>query len=363
MQLRRLQVQNVRNLEQVSLRHLQQVNLFSGSNGSGKTSLLEAVHLLLVGRPFRSTQLRPVLREGTDQCIVFAELVEGEVSHSLGMQRTQADKPLIKLDGERLRSAAELVRLAPLQVLNADAFALLTGGPGERREFIDWGMFHVEHEFYPVWQRARRALHQRNSLIRHGKIDRPQLLLWSREYARYGEMLDSWRRDYVAALAPLFRETLAELSPAITERVTVMYSRGWAKDVDLEALLVDGLDRDLQQGYTRVGPHRADLRVQVGGGNASEMLSRGQLKLVVAALRIAQARCLRMRTGKECLMLVDDLPAELDMRHRQQLCRELVRLDAQVLVTCIDRNELEDCWRDVGSLAMFHVEHGAIRPD
>jgi DNA replication and repair protein RecF len=362
-QLRRLQVQNVRNLEQVSLANLKRINLFHGINGSGKTSLLEAVHLLLVGRPFRSNQLRPVLREGADHCVVFAELVDGDVTHALGMQRTRSDKPQIKLDGERLGSAAELVRLMPLQVLNADAFTLLTGGPGERREFMDWGLFHVEHEFYPVWQRARRALQQRNSLIRHGKIERPQLLLWSREYARYGEELDVWRRGHIAALAPLFRETLAGLSPVITERISVVYSRGWAKDAGLEALLVDGIERDVQQGYTRVGPHRADLRVLVGSGNAAEMLSRGQLKLVVAALRIAQARLLRERTGKSCLVLVDDLSAELDMRHRQELWRALAGLQTQVLITCIDKNELEGCWTDADPPAMFHVEHGVVCPD
>jgi len=363
MQIRRLQVQNVRNLEQVSLPALQRINVFFGANGSGKTSLLEAVHLLLVGRPFRSTQLRPVLRESTEQCVVFAELKDGESQHALGMQRTQADKPLIKLDGERLKSAAELVRLAPLQVLNADAFQLLTGGPGERREFMDWGLFHVEHEFYPVWQRARRALHQRNSLIRHGKIDRPQLLLWSREYARYGDALDVWRQGYIAALAPLFRETLAELNAEVTERVSVVYSRGWARDTELEALLVDGFDRDMQQGYTRVGPHRADLKIQVGGGNAADMLSRGQLKLVVSALRVAQARLLKQAADKDCLFLIDDLPAELDQKHRTALCAVLDNLGVQVFVTCIDKNELRHCWPHTTQPAMFHVEHGAVSPE
>lgn len=363
MYIRRLQVQNVRNLEQVALASLQPVNVVYGANGSGKTSLLEAVHLLLVGRPFRGTQLRPVIREGSDQCVVFTELVDGETCHSLGVRRTKSDKPLIKYDGERLKSLAELVRLAPLQVLNGDAFTLLTGGPGERREFMDWGLFHVEQEFYPTWQRARRALHQRNALIRHGKIDRPQLLLWSREYARYGEVLDSWRQDYIAALAPLFRETLAELNPAVTERISIVYARGWARDAALEALLVESIEHDLQQGYTRVGPHRADVRVQVGTGNAAEMLSRGQLKLVVASLRIAQAKLLLQRAGQRCLFLIDDLPAELDRGHRRRLCQVVQSLETQVLVTCIDKNELEDCWPAPEQVAMFHVEQGVIHPD
>lgn len=362
MLLTRLQVRNVRNLKQVSLDSLRPINVLFGVNGSGKTSLLEALYLLLAGRPFRGAQLRPVLSEGTDECTVFAELSMDSIRHSLGMQRTKADKPTIKLNGERLQTLSELVRIVPIQVLNAEAFSLLTGGPGERREFMDWGLFHVEQNFHPAWQQARRALQQRNALIRHGKIDRPQLLLWSQEYARYGVLLDQLRHDYVAALAPLFRQVLSELNPTLVERVALVYARGWPRDQELEQLLVDGIDRDLQQGFTRLGPHRADLRVQVGGAAAADILSRGQLKLTVASLRIAQARLLRERSGKHCLFLVDDLPAELDSLHRRQLCQSLEQIGAQIFVTCIEPGDIADCWQHGDNMAMFHVEHGVITP-
>src|SRR5690606_34265398 len=131
--------------------------------------------------------------------------------------------------------------------------------------------------FHGIWIQARRALAQRNALVRHGKIDRPQLQLWSQEYARYGSLLDRFRHDYVAALAPLFRDVLGELNPALVARVALSYARGWPRDQELEPLLLEGIERDVQQGFTRLGPHRADLRVQVAGGSAADMLSRGQL--------------------------------------------------------------------------------------
>ena len=362
MQIARLQVQDVRNLKQVALEQLRTINIFFGANGSGKTSLLEAVNLLLVGRSFRHAQLKPILREGASQCVVFTELADGENRIALGMQRGHSDKPIIKCNGERLKSAVELVRIVPVQLLNTEAFALLTGGPSGRREFMDWGLFHVEPKFYATWQHARRALHQRNSLIRHDKIDRSQLELWSREYARYGDELDGFRRDYIAALAPRFRQILQELNPTLTERIAVVYSRGWARDIDLEALLSDSIDRDIQQGFTRAGPHRADLKLQVGAHSAADTLSRGQIKLVVASLRIAQAELLFERIGRRCVFLIDDLPAELDKTHRHRLCAALERLAAQVLVTCIDKDDLIDCWQAADQVAMFHVEHGAISP-
>lgn len=369
MLIQRLQVQNVRNLRSVTLLPLRRINVFYGPNGSGKTSVLEALHLLLAGRSFRHSQIRPLISEGTRDCLVFAELMpesaEGGASGppmALGLQRGDDGKVLIKCNGERLRSLSELVSIVPVQLLNADSFELLTGGPGGRREYLDWGLFHVEPSFFPVWQQAQRALKQRNSLIRHDKIQRSQLLVWSKEYARYGEQLDALRQGYMAQLVPLIQQLLGELNPAIAERLSFSYARGWAKDQTLEQLLVESIDRDRQQGFTRAGPHRADLRVSIGGAPAAETLSRGQLKLVVASLRMAQVGLLKQLTGKRCISLLDDLPAELDVGHRRKLCGMLEQQQLQVFVTCIDRNELADCWADQQQVQLFHVEHGRVNP-
>jgi DNA replication and repair protein RecF len=257
---------------------------------------------------------------------------------------------------------AELIQIAPVQVLNNDTFEMLVGGPSFRREFLDWGLFHVEPKFFPLWRLARRALKQRNSLIRHGKIDRPQLELWSREYARYGEDLDVLRADYFSRLWLYCRSTLSDLSPALSDRLEVAYYRGWAKDQSLEALLIDGLESDVRQGFTRMGPHRADLKVTVGANAAADVLSRGQLKIVVAAFYLAQAQMVKEVTAKRSIFLVDDLAAELDKQHRQQFCSRLEQMGQQVFVTCIDRNDLIECWQGLEGPAMFHVEQGSVSP-
>jgi len=364
MLIQRLQVQNVRNLSRINLEALQSINIFYGTNGSGKTSLLEAVHLLLMGRTFRHAQFTPLLTEGQDECVVFAELLaEDSRKIALGLSRRQDGKPTIRLDAARLQTLAEIVQVAPIQVLNTDTFEMLAGGPSQRREYLDWGLFHVEPRFFPIWRLAQRALKQRNSLIRHGKIDRDQLGLWSREYARYGEQLDGLRDGYFAELLPRCRRILSDLSPTVGDRLEVVYFRGWATDKALEALLVEGIDRDLQQGFTRSGPHRADLRVTVGANAAAETLSRGQLKIVVAGFYLAQAELLRDSSNKRSIFLIDDLAAELDDYHRRQFCAQLQRLNLQVLATCIERDELIDCWQEPEQLAVFHVEQGKIFPE
>ena len=363
MQIRRLQVSNVRNLSRVSI-PLQTINIFYGANGSGKTSLLEAAHLLLMGRSFRQTQLRPLLADGADQCTVFGELASpgsGRVTLGLSRQR-DGSKPAIKLNGQPLALISELVQVAPVQVLGADSFEILTGGPANRRRFLDWGLFHVEPEFYQAWRLAQRALKQRNTLMRHGKIDRNQLLLWTREYARYGEQVDRMRQAYIEQLLPLARTATEALLPGLEERLESSYARGWPREMDLATALEQSLDADLQHGHTRLGPHRADLRVRAGQHLAADICSRGQLKMLVAVLHLAQAELLQVRAQKRSIFLVDDLAAELDDVSRRRLCGELERLGVQVLATSIKAEDLGDCWSESQQLQMFHVEHGIISP-
>jgi DNA replication and repair protein RecF len=363
MLIQRLQVNNVRNLGRVSLDSFTSINIFFGTNGSGKTSLLEAVHFLLMGRSFRHSQFKPLLKDGEEESVVFGDIVDEHARRmSLGVSRRREGKPTIRLDAVKLQTLAELIQVAPVQVLNSDTFEMLVGGPSHRREFLDWGLFHVEPRFFPLWRLAQRALKQRNSLIRHGKIDRSQLELWSREYARYGEELDVLRAEYFSKLLARSRITLSALSPTVAATLDVAYYRGWAKDQSLETLLIEGLERDVQQGFTRSGPHRADLRVTVGANAAADVLSRGQLKIVVAGFYLAQAQLVRELAAKRSIFLVDDLAAELDRQHRQQFCAQLEQMGQQVFITCIDQDDLVECWQGSNSPTLFHVEHGCITP-
>lgn len=360
MLIERLQVNNIRNLGRVSIESLQPINIFFGSNGSGKTSLLESIHFLLMGRSFRHSQFKPLLTEGEEEGVVFAKLkAEDDQEFAVGVSRRREGKPTIRVNSVKLQTLAELIQLAPILVLNNDTFEMLVGGPSHRREYLDWGLFHVEPRFYPVWRLAQRALKQRNSLIRHGKIDRAQLELWSREYGRYGEQLDAFRAEYFARLMPRCQDVLSQLSPIVAEQLEVAYSRGWAKDQPLEDLLVEGIERDIQQGFTRSGPHRADLRVTAGAAPAAEVLSRGQLKIAVAGFYLGQAQLVSEEAHKKSIFLVDDLAAELDAYHRRQFCTQLESLGFQVFATCIDRDDLIDCWQG-SQPSLFHVEHGKI---
>lgn len=360
--LTRLEIHRVRNIRHIALRDLGQVNVFSGPNGSGKTSILEAVHILGMARSFRSASVKSVIQHGEPELIVFGEIGPGSGSlvRPIGVRRGGAGEADIRVAGEKVRTVAELVQQLPLQVINANSFELLTGSPKARRQFLDWGVFHVEHSFLPVWQRFQRCLKQRNNLLRRDKIDASEVGVWTRELCETGEAINSLRKRFFEALLPRFEAALAELAPEL-EGVALTYRQGWDKRIRYEEALKSSYKSDCDKGFTHIGPQRADIRVTVGGHLASDTLSRGQQKLVICALKLAQGQLLSEQGVGGNVYLVDDLPSELDEAHCRLVCRCLDRLGAQVFITCVDEQDIRRVWPESGaSPAMFHVEHGAV---
>ena len=363
MALTRLHVHHVRNLQQAGISSLSRVNVFCGPNGSGKTSLLEAVHLLGMARSFRGSSIRSLINHEEQECTVFGSVATASRAHTdLGVQRGRGGEIQIKVAGSAVRTVAELVEYLPLQVINADSFELLTGSPGTRRRFLDWGVFHVEHHFFSEWQRFQRCIKQRNKLLRRGNITDQELAVWTREFIAAGDAINGYRLAYFKQLAPRFQAMVERLIPSL-EPMELRFRQGWDRQADLATALDNSAVSDRDQGFTHVGPQRADIRVMVGRHLAADTLSRGQQKLVVCALKLAQGQLMSELGRGSCVYLVDDLPSELDQQHSRLVCELLSSLEAQVFITCVEQTDIRGVWPESDELAMFHVEHGEIRPE
>jgi DNA replication and repair protein RecF len=354
MYLNRVEVRHFRNLTSVSLSPAPGLNILEGSNASGKTSFLEAVFMLGMARSFRTIKTKQVVQYGSDDLLIFAELQDGQ-SHRLGLQRFTDNRIAIRLDGANLQGRSELVQLLPLQLVTPETLSLLTGSPNERRQYLDWLLFHVEPNFHEQWKRYQRALKQRNALLRENRA--AELPYWTQALAKEGEALSCYRRELISEITPIISEYLSHLMSEHALRVE--YRQGWKSGQALDDSLSASVENDLKNKYTSVGPHRADLIIYGGEQRVSDSFSRGQLKLVLCALKLAQLELIKQKTGKTAVVLMDDLPAELDVNHRQTLLRLLHELNSQVFVTTTDRSHLEfSAWSDV---KVFHVEHGNIQ--
>ena len=305
----KLQLQQFRNFAALEVALHPQVTLVSGANGSGKTSLLEALYYLIYGRSFRTHLISRILKHAATGFTITAHFKSSLRSMVLGLERNLAGYKTVKFDGELLTSHTSLIQKFPLQLFDHESYMVLAGGSRYRRELLDRGLFHVKPEFLEIWRRYMKVLQHRNSALReHARHDYIQM--WDQELIACGEQLTELRSSYLTSLTPVVNEVLKSLSfPYVIE---LKYLPGWSAEETLAAALDSHFKEDLNRGYTTAGPHHADLAIKADGNMAKDFLSRGQQKILIYALLIAETRLLYQQTGNETLLLVDDLLAELD---------------------------------------------------
>lgn len=353
MPIETLELSQFRNIKASKLAFSPKMNLIYGNNGDGKTSLLEAIHYLSLGKSFRTHLIARIVQQGCEAFSIFGNVA----GVPIGVQRDLDGGCQLRMSGEDVKSIAEIAQRIPIQLINPEAYRLLNEGPKFRREFMDWGLFHVEHQFFPFWRKMQRALKQRNLALKM-RAPKEEIALWDTSFVENALKIDDLRRVYIDTFRPIFIETLEKLIEI--NGLEVLYKRGWPKDQDLAPLLDSTFYQDLRTGHTQYGPHRADLQINIDGVPAKDILSRGQQKIFVYAMRLAQGIALKRQSGKACTYLIDDLPAELDDGKKAALFDILQALDEQTFITAIDLESLEALTGDE-SAAMFHVERGVIK--
>lgn len=353
-----LRLTDFRNFRDAEIRPGPGVNLITGPNGSGKTSLIEAVGFLSNGRSFRTPLVQRVVSYGCESLTVYAELCSGDDRKRIGISRGKSRDTEIRINGESVRRIAELSRELPLQILNPESMSLLgDGGPELRRSFIDWGCFFSDESFFGNWARFRNVLKQRNAALRTAGSYQ-SVAYWDRELVRYSEAVSEVRERYCSAIRDDLMRYLSEFLPDFT--FSIDYYRGWERDADLAGLLERSFPRDREAGYTMSGAQRADLRIKADGIPARDILSRGQLKLAVCAMKLSQGLHLEQSSGRPCTFLIDDFASELDAARRRLLSEKLSGVRGQIFVTAVDDSAEEFSGIAGGALKRFQIRDGII---
>lgn len=359
MHLQRLHIERIRNIKRVELDQLKPVNIFYGNNGSGKSSILEAIHLLATGRSFRTNLVKQYIQHSELDGLIYAEASY----YRLGLQKFATGEQIIRLNGDTVDTQSELARLLPIQLIDPNTVALLDTGSKPRRQLIDWLMFHVEHEFHPLWLRYQRALKQRNILLKQVYSDKALwtsiVQSWEQALTQYGEAIHHLRQKVVEQWQPLINRYLEFLLPELS--ITMSYYAGYDTASGLQLSLEQHRQRDSERATTQYGPHRADLRIKTSLGLADEVLSRGQKKLLMIALKLSQIQMLQ-DLHKETVVLLDDFSAELDEAAQGRLLTTLANLNSQVFITTLDATAAQNMQTILKStsLAVFQVTHGQV---
>ena len=372
MALVRLQTRHFRNLGPEPVDFSPSFNLLYGENGSGKTSVLEAIGYLGLGRSFRISRHQAVVHHGEQGFTVFGGLDrgpggknpegDGELVHRLGISRDIAHKETsLRVDGENVRNLSALARFLPVSVIDPGVFDIVAGGPGKRRQFLDWAVFHVEPSFSVIWQQCQRAISQRNNMLRNGRLDEALLAAWDAQYGLISSRVNEARQDSFQRFRDAFLTLVRQVDVDWTDGLKLEFYPGWDTSQSLVDILSGHRDQERRLGHTLYGPNRADIRLKFQGRPVAETFSRGQQKTLVILMKIAQGMVLS-EAGKQVTFLLDDINAELDPGHRIMLARKLQSLGCQVFITSIEKPEPGLLWleNDAPEYRMFHVEHGKL---
>ena len=357
--INKLNIHNLRNIQDASLFFAPTFNFFYGNNGSGKTSVLEAIYLLATGKSFRSHLKGRIVSHQQRELTVFSELISpGEQIIKLGFSKAIDTNAKLKIDGEYSRSLAAAAKLLPVLLVDPASYGLLEKGPKERRQYLDWGLFHVEPSFHQVSTQFQRCLKQRNAAL---KTQSSKMICqtWDVELSNLAEQLTKLRINYFSQLKPYFEALITELNFNVSLQSN--YIQGWEAGLPLQEALNKSWGKDSALGYTSIGPQKADILYSINNIPAEDILSRGQMKLVVSAMQFAQGTLYTALTAQTCIYLIDDLVSELDEENCRKLFILLERLLGQIFITATSQAVFSQLSISA-ALNMFHVKQGSIVP-
>lgn len=417
MYIKRLLINDFRNLEYVELTPCSGFNFICGPNGSGKTSIIEAIHYLSLARSFRTSSYQYLIRQGQPQFTLFAQVQadNAELDTTIGLLRPRNGEPVIKINSDPITRMVDLIDHIYVQIIHPQGVELITKSAEVRRAFIDWGVYYTDPEFKQLWLQYRKTLKQRNTLLRrdgpkrryqspfsdftpqltesiaglqgeasltlnaalasnlgfeqqnfgcdkHG-FDKPnfgfdEMGVWDEALARLSEQITQKRQAYLEQLQVILQEIVGQFLPDFHLKFEL--NQGWEKGQDLRVLLAQNLEKDRGLGYTLYGCHRADLKIKNNNISAGATLSRGQLKMLVYAMRLAQGMLLRQLTNRTCIYLIDDLNSELDDRAQRILLDTLVSCQHQVFISNIQQELLFPS--DTSQCKVFNLESGKVVP-
>jgi DNA replication and repair protein RecF len=357
--LSKIDIYRFRNIREAHLA-LTNANLLAGLNGSGKTSVLEAFHLLAYGKSFRGSGIDAVIQRGSDDLVVSAKFGD----QVAGIQRVRNGQVSVRLNGESLERVSELSRLLPTHVIEPNSVLLVEGSPSERRKYLDFTMFHVEHDYLNKHRQFTDALKQRNALLKHphGEVSN-QKPYWDELYGNVAWALHETRvRLFEEVVYPHIKLCLERLLPEVP--IDLQYEsgcRGTKSYEEFRDALRRSADQEQRFKATQLGPHRADILFKHNEKLAKDYLSRGQKKLLTYGVRLAPTTMLQQQNKLVGQVLIDDMPSELDEHSVEKVCDLLGKIDGQVLLTAVDEtNRQVEIIDEMLTPKMFHVEHGVV---
>lgn len=337
MTIKKLRLVNFRNYEDETFSFEEGLNVLSGRNAQGKTNCAEAVFYLTTGSPFRSRHEKRLVRFGQECARLEAEaygkygkiLLEAEIGENgrkFFINRNEVSR-LVDFMGHM-----NGVFFSPSEL------RLIQEGPDERRRFLNISISQTSKSYCSALIRYTKILDQRNALLKERDVSEvlSTLSAWDEQLATYAARIEISRREFLSRLTPLAAAAHAFLTDG-EEELLVRAEKSYEGDEEAvkEQILRElnaANERDLRFGFTTVGPHREDLKIQIDGTDARHFASQGQTRTAALSMKLAEVEIFKEITGESPVLILDDVLSELDLPRRKKLVERAQ--GGQCILTC-----------------------------
>ena len=342
MSIARIFIKNFRLFRELDLDLNKENLLIIGPNGSGKTSVLEAINLLISRKSIRTRYLKACINDDSEGFSLGLE-IKNKQEVLIIRAAKQANKR-ITIKTEAGNTAGKKENLPIVQFIQAKDLRMIEGETELRRDFFNKTMFHVEHSSEIDYKNYKKALSQRNISLKR-KVSEGELKVWNEAIIDTGNILAEKQKSFFKAI---FKKSLEEKGKKVgTEdmflnQINVVFKKGWPDHISLKRALVESTEKDRALGYTSVGPHRLDFKYFINNKLAKSFLSRGQQKLLIILSFFKFNDILVTKNKSGIVYLIDDITSELDQENLTMVLEQAIALKAQLLITAIRGKSLSN---------------------
>ncbi len=342
MPINRVYLENFRLFKTKDLIFSKDKNFIQGLNGSGKTSILESIEILVNSKSFRTVKSKECINHKSDsfQISLRGSYMNQETFMGCSNKINGRLSFARKLNNKSTKSKSILF----LQTVLAKNLRMIEGEPDLRRDHLNNLMFHVKPSSYKKYTTYNKALKQRNRCLKQ-KLDKSEILVWTKQLATAGVSLSKEQYEffnrYKETLIKSLKRSSVDQKFNFLEEAEVKFTKGWERSKSLLNALEETTDKDLAIGYTSQGPHRMDCAYYIKGKEASSALSRGQLKILILLIFLINHELVNSFVESDTVLLIDDLGSELDLENLELALSEISKVPNQVILTGIQGEELE----------------------
>lgn len=353
MWINEIKLSNFRNYNYQEIKLHENINVFYGENAQGKTNIIESIFLSSIGKSFRTSNEKELIRFGEEKAVSEIYFQKSDRDGKIKIEIN--DKKNIYLNGIKLKKLSELLGNINIVIFTPDDINILKGGPQNRRRFLDIMISQLKPNYMHNLSLYAKTLEQRNNYLKQIKEENKSeemLDIWDEKLAEYAFIISNYRNDFMEKIKNKIKKIHSEITDN-REDIEIKYLTECLDKKNYLNLLKQRRKLDIIKSYTTKGIHRDDFNIYINKKELSIYGSQGQHRTAMLSLKLSEVNIIEDEIGEKPVLLLDDFMSELDSKRRNHFLEKIN--DTQVIITCTDKIDIEK-----NKILIYNVNDGKV---